>query len=125
MRGSQVLCRVEFPCALPLILSGVRNASLQVIATATVAAEIGLGGLGRYIIDGIAQQCTSPRPRRGRCWSRRLAIIIDLFWALVARLASRADCLAVSARRRGPLRPWSRRTTVTLLRGGPAAASAT
>lgn len=50
----QVLLRVEVPNALPLILGGVRNATLQVVATATVAAYVNLGGLGRYIFDGLA-----------------------------------------------------------------------
>jgi osmoprotectant transport system permease protein len=49
----QVLLRVEVPNALPLILGGLRTASLQVVATATVAAYASLGGLGRYLIDGI------------------------------------------------------------------------
>jgi osmoprotectant transport system permease protein len=49
----RVLLRVEAPNALPLILGGVRTATLQVVATATVAAYASLGGLGRYLIDGI------------------------------------------------------------------------
>lgn len=54
MTGGQVVRKVEFPCALPLIMSGLRSATLQVIATATVAAYVPfLGGLGRPIIDGI------------------------------------------------------------------------
>jgi osmoprotectant transport system permease protein len=48
-----VLFRVEVPNALPLILGGLRTATLQVVATATVAAYASLGGLGRYLIDGI------------------------------------------------------------------------
>ena len=54
MRGGEVLRKVELPCALPLLLSGVRSATLQVIATATIAASISLGGLGRYLIDGLS-----------------------------------------------------------------------
>ncbi|GAA3194713.1 hypothetical protein GCM10020255_096000 [Rhodococcus baikonurensis] len=54
MTELQVLFRVEIPNALPLILGGLRNATLQVIATATVAAYVNLGGLGRYIFDGLA-----------------------------------------------------------------------
>ena len=54
MTGSQVLRQVEIPNALPLLLSGLRSAVLQVVATATIAAYMGLGGLGRYLIDGIA-----------------------------------------------------------------------
>jgi osmoprotectant transport system permease protein len=54
MRPVQVLAQVEVPLAAPLILAGVRSALLQVFATATIAAYIGLGGLGRFIIDGFA-----------------------------------------------------------------------
>ena len=54
MRPTQVLWRVEIPCALPLLISGIRAATLQVIATATIAAFVGLGGLGRYLVDGLA-----------------------------------------------------------------------
>ncbi|WP_255789149.1 ABC transporter permease [Mycobacteroides abscessus] len=53
MTERQVLFGVEVPNALPLILSGLRTATLQVVATATVAAYASLGGLGRYLIDGI------------------------------------------------------------------------
>lgn len=53
MTESGVLLRVEVPNALPLILGGLRTATLQVVATATVAAYASLGGLGRYLIDGI------------------------------------------------------------------------
>ena len=54
LTGWQVLRKVEFPVALPLIMLGLRTAAIFVVATATIAAEIGLGGLGRYIIDGLA-----------------------------------------------------------------------
>jgi len=53
MTETRVLLRVELPNALPLILGGLRTATLQVVATATVAAYASLGGLGRYLIDGI------------------------------------------------------------------------
>jgi osmoprotectant transport system permease protein len=56
MTEAQVLLRVEAPNALPLILGGLRNATLQVVATATVAAYASLGGLGRYLIDGIKER---------------------------------------------------------------------
>lgn len=56
MTGGQVLRKVELPCALPLIMSGIRSATLQVIATVTVAAYVPfLGGLGVYVRDGIGQ----------------------------------------------------------------------
>jgi len=50
----QILRKVEIPVAIPLVLLGLRIAAIQVVATATIAAYIGLGGLGRYIIDGLA-----------------------------------------------------------------------
>jgi osmoprotectant transport system permease protein len=56
MTETRVLLRVEVPNALPLILGGLRNATLQVVATATVAAYASLGGLGRYLIDGIKER---------------------------------------------------------------------
>lgn len=56
LRPRQVLFRVEVPVALPLIVLGLRTAAIQVVATATIAAYVGLGGLGRYIIDGEAQR---------------------------------------------------------------------
>jgi osmoprotectant transport system permease protein len=52
---AQVLRRVEVPLALPVILGGVRSAAVMVIATVTLGAIFGLGGLGRYIVDGIAR----------------------------------------------------------------------
>ena len=56
MRGRQVLWQVELPVAMPLIMAGVRTSTVQVVATATLAAFVGLGGLGRYLIDGLAQR---------------------------------------------------------------------
>jgi len=56
MTGSQVLRRVELPIALPLIMAGVRTSAVQVVATATLAALVAWGGLGRYIVDGLAQR---------------------------------------------------------------------
>ncbi|HTP17419.1 MAG TPA: ABC transporter permease [Streptosporangiaceae bacterium] len=50
----QQLRKVELPVALPLIMLGLRTGAIFVVATATIAAYIGLGGLGRYIIDGLA-----------------------------------------------------------------------
>jgi osmoprotectant transport system permease protein len=52
---AQIL-RVELPLAVPLIMAGVRTSAVQVVATATLGAVIAGGGLGRYIIDGLATQ---------------------------------------------------------------------
>lgn len=54
MTALQLLTRVEIPCALPLLFSGLRSAALQVVATATIAAAVSVGGLGRLLIDGQA-----------------------------------------------------------------------
>ncbi|MEJ7802036.1 MAG: ABC transporter permease [Candidatus Limnocylindria bacterium] len=56
MREGQILRGVELPVALPVILVGVRTAAVQVVATATLGAVFATGGLGRFIIDGIAQR---------------------------------------------------------------------
>jgi len=49
----QILWRIEVPLGLPLLVGGIRAAVLQVVATVTIAAYIGLGGLGQYIIAGL------------------------------------------------------------------------
>ena len=54
LTGRQVLGRVEIPMGLPLVMAGIRTSAVQVVATATLAALVGWGGLGRYIVDGIA-----------------------------------------------------------------------
>lgn len=54
MRWPRVLFTIELPLAVPLVMAGVRTATVQVVATATIAAQVGWGGLGRFIIDGIA-----------------------------------------------------------------------
>ncbi len=54
MTEAQVLFRVEIPNALPLILGGLRSTTLQVVATATVAAYVNLGGLGQPMFSGLA-----------------------------------------------------------------------
>jgi osmoprotectant transport system permease protein len=56
MTEGQILSRMEIPLGLPVILAGVRTAAVQVVATATLGAILGTGGLGRYLIDGIAQR---------------------------------------------------------------------
>lgn len=55
-RGLAQVMRVELPLAVPLIMAGVRTSALQVVATATLAALVAGGGLGRYIVDGFGTQ---------------------------------------------------------------------
>jgi osmoprotectant transport system permease protein len=84
MRPWQVLTRVELPMALPVLIGGFRSAALQVVATATVAAAVGLGGLGRLLIDGLAVNDYS-RVLAGAIVVAVLAVLLDLFLALVQR----------------------------------------
>ncbi len=56
MREGQVVRRLELPLALPAILTGTRSAAVQVVATVTLGAIFGAGGLGRYLVEGLAQR---------------------------------------------------------------------
>jgi len=56
MSSRQLLVGVELPIALPVVVAGIRTAAVQVVATATLAALVAAGGLGRYIVDGFALQ---------------------------------------------------------------------
>ena len=84
MTSGQVLRQVEVPNGLPLFMSGLRSSVLQVVATATVAAFIGLGGLGRYLIDGIALG-DYPATAGGAILVAVLAVVLDGLFALVQR----------------------------------------
>jgi osmoprotectant transport system permease protein len=82
----QILLRVEIPLALPLLVGGFRSASLQVIATATVAAYVGLGGLGRYLIDGQAYR-DYPQMVGGSVLVIALALVADAVFVGAQRLS--------------------------------------
>jgi osmoprotectant transport system permease protein len=56
MTAGQIIRKVEVPLAIPLIFAGIRTAVVQVVATATLAALVAGGGLGRYIVDGRGTQ---------------------------------------------------------------------
>jgi osmoprotectant transport system permease protein len=85
LRGGQVLLKVLVPVALPLILLGLRIAAIQVVATATVAAYVGLGGLGRYIIDGLATK-DFPSTLGGAVLVAALALVVQLGFSLLQRV---------------------------------------
>lgn len=85
MTGGQLLRRVEVPLALPLIAAGVRTAAVQVIATATLAALVGSGGLGRYIIDGYAV-LDYPQVYGGVVLVALLAVLTEVALGAVQRL---------------------------------------
>jgi osmoprotectant transport system permease protein len=85
MTGPQVLARVEVPNALPLIFSGLRSAVLQVIATATIAAYVSLGGFGYLIREG-QQTRNYYEMAAGAVLVAVLAVACDLILAAIQRL---------------------------------------
>jgi osmoprotectant transport system permease protein len=89
MTHRQQIGRVELPLAMPLVLSGIRSAALQVIATATVAALAAAGGLGRFVIDGQRRRDGYPEMFTGAMLVMVLAILVDLVLGGITRLAQR------------------------------------
>jgi osmoprotectant transport system permease protein len=81
----QQVTRVEVPIALPLILVGLRTSAIFVVATATIAAYIGLGGLGRFIIDGLASNQYGP-VAGGALLVVILAVLVLILFAALSRL---------------------------------------
>ena len=81
----QQVTRVEVPNALPLILVGLRTGAIFVVATATIAAYIGLGGLGRFIFDGLASDEYGP-VAGGALLVVILAILVLALFAGLSRL---------------------------------------
>ncbi len=82
----QILARIELPIASPIIVGGFRTATLQVIATATIGAILGGGGLGRFIFDGLNQGLVGRASiYAGAIMVAALAIGIDLVLAWVQR----------------------------------------
>lgn len=81
----QILWKIEVPLGLPLLIGGIRSALLQVVATVTIAAYVGLGGLGFFIIQGI------PLRRFDQILGASIivvviALVLDALCALVQRL---------------------------------------
>lgn len=87
MSGWQILRRVEVPLAAPLIIAGIRTASVQVVATATLVALIGVGGLGRFIVDGFATQ-EYQVVLGGAILVALLAVATELTFTLIEKLAT-------------------------------------
>ncbi|HEY6012743.1 MAG TPA: ABC transporter permease subunit, partial [Candidatus Limnocylindrales bacterium] len=84
MTERQVLRQVEVPIALPVIVGGLRSATVQVIATATLGAIYGLGALGGYIVEGVAQR-DDGRLFAGVALVAMLALLAEGGLALVQR----------------------------------------
>lgn len=96
MSATQVSLRVEFPLALPLAMAGIRTSVTNVIATATLAALVAQGGLGRLIVDG--QVTDESELVAGAILVAILAVIADLL------LAGATQALSPVARSAGPNR---------------------
>jgi osmoprotectant transport system permease protein len=86
LRERQVLSQVELPIGAPLIIAGIRNASVAIVATATLGALVAGGGLGRYIVDGIARQ-DYPRVFVGALLVALLSIAVEVAFGVFERLS--------------------------------------
>jgi osmoprotectant transport system permease protein len=84
MTERDVLLKLEVPLASSLIMAGLRTAAVTVVATATLAALIGGGGLGRFIIDGFAQS-DEPMLVAGAMLVAVLAVLTEFSFALLER----------------------------------------
>lgn len=107
----QVLWKIEVPLGLPLLIGGLRSATLQVVATVTIAAYVGVGGLGFFIIQGI-QIRSFPQILGASLIVVALALALDGLFALLQRLVVPRGVAERDARRRddvvGSRTPWFR-----------------
>ena len=82
----QILFRIEMPLGLSLLIGGLRSATLQVVATVTIAAYVGLGGLGFYLMQGLALR-RFDEILGAAIVIVALALALDGLFALLARFA--------------------------------------
>jgi len=108
MTGRQILLRVRLPLAMPVILAGIRTATVLIVGITTIAAYIAAGGLGTFVRDGLAGQDRTEVLASTACIVA-LAFLLDGILALVQRAL---------ARRPGPRRTGTARTPAPL--GAPA-----
>ncbi|MGH9187835.1 MAG: ABC transporter permease [Acidimicrobiales bacterium] len=101
LRPAEVLWGVELPNALPLVITGVRVAAVQVVATATLGAYVGFGGLGAFINEGFSQN-DDGKLLTGAVLVALLAIGVELGFGVVERV------LTPWARTTSPRGRWSR-----------------
>ncbi|KIF68634.1 ABC transporter permease [Streptomyces sp. AcH 505] len=98
MSGTQVFTRVELPLAYPLVMTGLRSAAVQVVATATIAAMVGQGGLGRIITAGFNTYNTA-QVVAGAILVALLALLVEGTLLLLDRLIAPARPAASEAAR--------------------------
>jgi osmoprotectant transport system permease protein len=87
MSSWQILWRAELPLAAPMIVDGIRNSAVAIVATATLGALVAGGGLGRYIVDGLQRQET-PRILAGAVLVALMAIVTEYGLGLVQRIVT-------------------------------------
>lgn len=85
LREWQIVWTAELPLAAPLILAGIRNTAVAIVATATLGALAAGGGLGRYIVDGLARQ-DHERLFVGALLVALLALVTEVAFALAGRI---------------------------------------
>jgi osmoprotectant transport system permease protein len=114
LKEGQILRQIELPIASSIIVGGFRTATLQVIATATIGAILGAGGLGRFIFDGLNQgEAGRPSIYAGAILVSALAIGVDL---ILSFIQTRLTPLALRKPRGTVQRGWTQ--TAELPRGG-------
>ncbi|MDQ6859331.1 MAG: ABC transporter permease subunit [Chloroflexota bacterium] len=96
MGEAGILRRIEIPLALPLVLAGMRTAAVNVVATATLGALVAGGGLGRYIVDGLALQ-EYDRLFAGALLVAALAIAVEVAFGTFERRATSPGLRAAPA----------------------------
>jgi osmoprotectant transport system permease protein len=89
MRERVALLRVELPIAVPFIMAGIRTSAVNVVATATLAALVAWGGLGRFIVDGLGLQ-DYPMLFAGALMVAVLSLIVEFSLAGLQRLSTPA-----------------------------------
>ncbi len=80
----QIVTKIQAPLVIPLVAAGVRTMAVQIVATATIAAFIGAGGYGEYIVDGI-QVFNYPELLAGSIAVAIFAIVVEVFMGWLQR----------------------------------------
>jgi osmoprotectant transport system permease protein len=102
MRERAVQLRVELPIAMPFVMAGIRTSAVNVVATATLAAVVAWGGLGRFILDGFGLQ-DYPMLFAGAVMVAVLSLTVEFALAGVQRLSTPAGLrTSKSSQKEGP-----------------------
>lgn len=89
----QIIMRIQSPLVLPIVAAGVRTAAVQIVATATLAAIIGAGGYGAYIIDGLFR-LNNTEILAGAIPVAVLALVVEVFMSWLQRAITPAGLRA-------------------------------